>query len=281
MYTMNNITTAPVNAELELLKKVLTGFVFPESSDRDVERPTGLSPGSLVKRIILALAARRGIRLVKKIKFDAEARIEGRDTPGLAYTMVGLKRLNNIQLAIETVLKEKIEGDVCECGVWRGGCSILARAVLKSHNSDRITWVADSFEGLPKPNAVMYPADAHSRNLSQDNYLSVPLASVKGNFERFGLLDDGVRFLKGWFKDTLPSAPIKKLAVLRADADMYESTMDILKNLYNKVSVGGFVIIDDYLDWTGCRIAVDEFRKSRNITAPLQTIDWTGVYWRV
>ena len=89
-----------------------------------------------------------------------------------------------------------------------------------------------------------------------------------------------MKFLKGWFKDTLPSAPFEKLAVLRLDGDMYESTMDVIRNLYDKVSHGGFIIVDDYHIWPTCKRAIDEFRVQREIREPILEIDGSGVYWR-
>jgi O-methyltransferase len=110
--------------------------------------------------------------------------------------------------------------------------------------------------------------------------LAVPLERVRELFARYGLLDDRVRFLPGWFADTLPRAPIERLALLRIDADLYESTGDALAALYDKVSSGGFVIVDDYGCIPACRTAVDEFRAARGIQEPLEIIDWTGVFWR-
>ena len=231
---------------LELLKRVLTGALFPESADQPMQPSAVSSPKAAIRNFIINVAAKKNIRLVKRGRYDAAAREEGRDWPSIAYTMVGMKRLNNVQHAIETALSHNIPGDIVECGVWRGGCTIFMRAVLDAHNvSDRIVWAVDSFEGLPKPDTVKYPAD-QGYDLSQIDYLSIPLEAVRGNFDRFGLLDQQVQFLKGWFKDTLPTAPIGTIAVLRADGDLYESTQDILNNLYDKVSPGGFVIIDDY-----------------------------------
>jgi O-methyltransferase len=89
-----------------------------------------------------------------------------------------------------------------------------------------------------------------------------------------------VVFLKGWFKDTLPTAPIERLAVLRLDGDMYSSTIEALTSLYPKLSPGGFCIIDDYGAIAGCKQAVDDFRREQGITAELQPVDWTGRYWR-
>lgn len=161
-----------------------------------------------------------------------------------------------------------------------GGAAIFERAILKAHDiKDRLVWVVDSFEGLPAPNVEKYPQDASSR-LHTFKELSVSLNKVKANFELYGLLDEQVRFLKGWFKDTLPKAPIKKIALLRLDADMYESTKDALINLYPKLSPGGYIIIDDYGAIPACRQAVEDYRKSMGINAEIMPIDWSGIYWK-
>src|SRR5262249_7246717 len=157
------------------------------------------------------------------------------------------------------VITHEVPGDFIETGIWRGGACIMLRAVLAAYDvTDRIVWCADSFEGLPPPDAEKYPADAGDRHHTFAP-LAVSLEEVKSNFERYGLLDERVKFLKGWFKDTLPSAPIGKLALLRLDGDMYESTMDALVALYDKVVPGGAVIVDDYGAVEGCRRAVSDF----------------------
>lgn len=206
--------------------------------------------------------------------------MNGNDWPLAAYTMIGLKRLDNARQLIETAINENIPGDVAECGVWRGGCAMWMRAVLNAHNSDRTVWVADSFAGMPTPDVIANPIERSAPDLSSLDYLSVSIDQVKDNFRRFKLLDNRVQFLKGWFADTLPTAPISQLAVLRADADLYQSTMDILANLYDKVSLGGFVIIDDYRLWEPCRQAVNKFRRDRRIEDSLTDIDHDAVYWR-
>jgi len=108
---------------------------------------------------------------------------------------------------------------------------------------------------------------------------AVTLDEVRSNFEKYGLLDEQVRFLQGWFRDTLPQAPIEKLAVIRLDGDMYESTMDALTALYPKLSDGGYLIVDDY-GLAGCRKAADDYRKSKLITNEIKSIDSCAVYWR-
>ena len=129
------------------------------------------------------------------------------------------------------------------------------------------------------PDTARYPSD-EGITLHQFPQLAVPLERVQDNFRRYGLLDQQVRFLKGWFRDTLPTAPIERLAVLRLDGDLYESTIQALDGLYHKLSVGGFVIVDDYGNVPACRQAVHDFRAEHGITDPIQPIDWGGVFWR-
>ena len=217
---------------------------------------------------------------MKQINFDPEERMNGKDWPQYAESMIGYKRLSNVQDCVIDVINNKIEGDLIETGVWRGGTVIFMRAILKAYQvTDRIVWAADSFEGLPKPDPERYEADKHDKFYMFDE-LRVSVDMVKENFRKYGLLDDQVQFLKGWFRDTLPTAPIKKLAMLRLDGDMYESTMDALAHLYPKLSAGGYIIIDDWGSVEGCRLAVQDFRKKNNITEDIIPIDLDGVYWK-
>jgi hypothetical protein len=194
--------------------------------------------------------------------------------------MVGHRRLDNVQACLEDVISRGVPGDLVETGVWRGGTTILMRALLKQHGvTDRLIWCADSFEGMPVPN--MLDNEAQKRcDFSDRDYLAVSLEAVKANFARFGLLDEQVRFLKGWFCDTLPTAPIERIALLRLDADLYSSTMDALTNLGHKVSPGGYVIVDDYHSWPACRQAVDEYRQRSGIRSKIMPIDQHAVYWQ-
>ena len=191
--------------------------------------------------------------------------------------MVGKLRLDNVQYCIQSIVENNIPGDIIETGAWRGGTTIFMRACLKALGvSNRTVWVADSFEGLP-------PADdpRDTIDLSNNDYLAVSLERVQDTFSRYGLLDDQVRFLKGWFSETLPEAPINRLAILRLDGDMYSSTMDALTALYEKVSPGGFVIVDDYYTWEPCRHAVHDYLSEHGIDPEFKRIDFTGVYWQL
>lgn len=212
--------------------------------------------------------------------FDERKRIIGKEWPLRAHTMIGVKRLKNIKFCVSDALASGVQGDLIEAGVWRGGAAIFMRAILRAHNiTDRNVWVADSFEGLPPPNAEEYPADAGDKH-HQFKELAVSMEQVMSNFSRYNLLDDQVKFLKGWFKDTLPGAPIKKLAVIRLDGDMYGSTIEALNALYPKLSIGGYIIIDDYGAVEGCKKAVHDYREQHGINGEIIPIDWTGVYWR-
>lgn len=207
-------------------------------------------------------------------------RNEGRDWPAVAHSMAGLKRLQNLRELTETVLNENIPGDLIETGVWRGGSCILMRGILSAYgDTGRTVIVADSFEGLPPPDPKRYPADKGDL-LYTFSQLAISVDTVKANFSAYGLLDDQVRFLKGWFSNTLPTVRDRQFALLRLDGDMYSSTMDSLTNLYDQLSPGGFIIVDDYGAIPACKMAVDEFRSSRGIDAPITEVDWTGVWWR-
>jgi hypothetical protein len=241
------------NLYLNLMKECLSYLIYSDARDKDSLR---YDPSDVMRRP------------------------DGLRWPAQAHTMIGMKRLDNIQFCVEDVLARSIQGDLIETGVWRGGAVIFMRAILKAYGvEDRVTWVADSFEGLPPPNAQKYPEDMGNR-LHEFKELAISLEQVQSNFVKYDLLDGQVKFLKGWFRDTLPEAPIEKLAVLRLDGDMYESTMDALVNLYPKLSLGGYIIVDDYGAIPQCRQAIHDYRNSHHINDEIRPIDWTGVYWK-
>jgi hypothetical protein len=216
---------------------------------------------------------------LKPKRFNKEIRESGKDWPTLAHTMIGGKRLRNLQYCIESVLNDDVQGDMIETGVWRGGASIFMRGILKAYGvTDRSIWVADSFAGLPPPNVDKHPGDRGSL-LHHFRYLAVSETEVRANFAKYELLDQQVHFLKGWFRDSLPSAPIEKLAILRMDGDLYESTMDSLTSLYPKLSQGGYVIVDDYF-LKPCAKAVADYRQAHGIDDAVIDIDGVGAYWR-
>ena len=221
------------------------------------------------------------IDALQRQPFDAALREDGRDWPTDAETMVGMKRLHNVERCCLSAIRDQTPGDFVETGVWRGGCSILMRAVLAaSGDTQRAVWLFDSFQGLPKPDAAAFPQDEGDLLWKYSSYLGVSLADVQANFRRYDLLDERCRFVPGWFRDTIPNAGVDPIAVLRLDGDMYESTWLVLTHLYPKLSPGGYVIVDDYGAIAACKAAVEDFRAKHSITAPLAEVDWTGVFWR-
>ena len=211
--------------------------------------------------------------------FDAARRHTGGDWPSRALTMIGTIRLHHLRKLCEEVILKRVPGDFIETGVWRGGACIMMKAVLECYKDEnRRVFVADSFKGLPMPDD-RYPADANDPHHTFAP-LAVRLDEVVENFRRYGLLDDSVVFVEGWFKDTLPTLPVDRLAILRLDGDMYGSTIQALDELYDKVSLGGYVIVDDY-NLPGARQAVQNFLNYHRLKPKIQPIDGAAVYWKV
>jgi O-methyltransferase len=268
----------PADLYLELLKRALYGGLHEQ-----VLYPVAPTAG-VRKRIfgpIRRLLASRGFVLARSMSIEPETFAE--DPPPLvptAETMIGPLGLQNIRECVDDVLDRGIPGDLIEAGVWRGGATVFMRGLLEARgDTTRTVWAADSFRGLPTSAESGYEADVGDEQWAEDEWWEASLDSVKCTFERYGLLDERVKFLVGWFRDTLPSAPIAELALIRLDADMYGSTMDALAALYPKLSIGGYVIVDDY--WLPrCRAAVDDYRREHQIADELIPVDRHKVFWR-
>jgi hypothetical protein len=263
-----------------LLQRTLTRYEMESDRSYNTVQATGLPVIGHVIQGLQKVLRKHDYAIVKFAPLDTGIRNEGRDWPASAETMVGMKRLGALRECLERIFTDNIPGDVLEAGVWRGGASIFMRGVITAYGEvHRQSWVADSFAGLPEPEPGRYPSD-RGLNLYKHPELSVSLETVKANFSKYGLLDESVHFLKGWFEDTLPHAPVDQLALLRLDGDLYASTIQTLDALYDKVAVGGFIVLDDYGAITACKQATDDFRESRGIDDQIHSVDWTGVYWR-
>jgi hypothetical protein len=265
----SSVVSEVAHCYLQLLKKCVGNFIYEDDLDLLAGR--------------LACSSETGqISILEPDPAppNPEDRYLGRIWPSRAHTMIGMPRLDNLQQCIEQVLADDVPGDLIETGVWRGGATIFMRGVLKAHGvTDRIVWVADSFAGLPPNDFGAYPKESKIP-FHRFHDLAVPLEEVRRNFSRYDLLDEQVRFLAGWFRDTLPAAPIERLAVLRLDGDLYESTSDALVHLYPKLSPGGFVIVDDYDIVLSSNDAVLDFRRAQGIATPVQAIVGGGAFWR-
>jgi hypothetical protein len=268
-------------AYIELLKRAVLGqLVGPAAVLRPLTQQQ-MSEGRRA-RLARALSASPGVP-AEPVEFDLSENVDGRlsvwDLPPWAMTMIGSLRMDNIESCIRKVLDDGVPGDLIEAGVWRGGASIFMRGVLRAFGvTDRKVYVADSFQGVPAPDLERYPAD-DGLELHLWPGLAVGVDEVMANFDRYGLLDDQVEFVQGWFRDTLPALKGHRWAIIRLDGDLYESTTDSLENLYDGLSPGGALIVDDY-EIPACRQAVSDFRERRKIDDPITAIDWTGIWWQ-
>lgn len=272
-----SLADTPEELYLDLLKRILTRALVANDLERHTIVPAG--PKSRVIYGLNRFAAHlklEAVRLVKTTEEDyLESGHEAFHRAESAETMLGLRQLEHMQQCIGNVLRQGVPGDLLEAGVWRGGMTIFMRGALRAYgDKDRIVWVADSFAGLPQPEEGQEYEDWSKGDMA------VSLDEVRQNFERYGLLDYQVRFLKGFFADTLPHAPIGRLAILRVDADLYSSTMDVLNNLYGRLSPGGYAIFDDYQNLPDCRRAVNSFRETHGIREEIRKVDSRAVYWR-
>eukprot|EP01063_Lacrimia_lanifica_P037263 TRINITY_DN75_c1_g4_i1.p1 TRINITY_DN75_c1_g4~~TRINITY_DN75_c1_g4_i1.p1 ORF type:complete len:456 (+),score=164.17 TRINITY_DN75_c1_g4_i1:112-1479(+) len=219
-----------------------------------------------------------GANIVSKL--DVALREQGGDWPLLGDTMTGTKRLHNVRDLVTTAVRDGIEGDYIETGVWRGGSSVFARAVLNSlgqHN--RVSYVCDSFHGLPPGERNL---DGGDKNWNKQTYLYIPPEIVAQNFNRMNLLDENVVFAKGYFNETMPQLKtrVKKLAVLRFDGDIYESAVDVLYNMYDKLQVGGYFICDDWYGFPS-KTAIEDFFKVHDQPLPnIVQIDSLATWWK-
>jgi O-methyltransferase len=238
-------------AYLELLKLCLC----------DLAGPTTQSVGALPDGVVMARELRgEGLRL----------RAAGMDWPLQGLTMIGLRRLDDLQHCVEAVVRAGVPGDLIEAGAWRGGASMLMRATLDSLGDSRKVVVADSFQG--------FPAGAGG-DLSGIDFLAVSLDEVRDSFARLGL-EDGVEFVPGFFEESLADLAGRPWAIVRLDADTYQPTRAALDALYPGLAPGGYLIADDYGSFDDCRRAIDEFRQEHGIAEPLETIDFTAARWR-
>jgi hypothetical protein len=266
---------------LDLLQRALVNLIYPEHELR--LRHLETSPPADDRRQLQR--ALRDIRYADPASFDelVATKQDGKNFRGAvtrdAHTMVGLRRLQDIEWCAAQLFAAGIDGDFFEAGVCQGGASIFLRAVQEAYGEGhRRTWVADSFEGLPSPRSEIDAGLDFTE--ARMPWLAASLESVQDNFRTYGLLSEQVRFVKGWFVESLPGCDVDSIALLRIDADLYESTRDVLVGLYDRVVPGGFVIVDDYHAFDACRTAVDEFRAERGIGDRQRRVDWTATCWQ-
>jgi hypothetical protein len=204
----------------------------------------------------------------------------------LEFSLVGSQGMEATYDCTKRVLTERVPGDLVECGVAQGGSALLIGILNERFgNPPRRLWLFDSYEGLPEPTLEDYrggKTGTHVRPLPKGSCLGTIEDVRRLLFQQHGLSDRYVQLVKGWFQDTLPVTHdrIESIALLRLDGDWYESTKVCLENLYDKVSAGGFVILDDYFSCYGCKRATDEFLASRKQEFPIVPDGRGGAYFQ-
>lgn len=248
----------------------------------------------LIKKSIKSLINKFGFDLikiryspkVKNIPVDFEPPVIDIIHKVKPFTMTSPERISSLYHAVRYILKENIQGDIVECGVWKGGSMMAAMMVLVEKNTlDRNFFLYDTFEGMSAPTAAdrSYTGQTAAELMessSQSDQGSIwcysSLEEVKENIKGTGYPLERVTFVKGKVEDTLPGILPGTIALLRLDTDFYESTLQELRYLFPLLIHGGVLIIDDYGHWEGARKAVDEYMAGNHVQILLNRIDYSG-----
>jgi len=191
------------------------------------------------------------------------------------YTAVFVPRLVALYKLSEEINRGPVPGDIVECGVYNGGSAAVMASLCEKSPISRNVWLFDSFEGLPKP-TDKDGAEAPG----YEGWCHGDLSKVRKVLRKLRIPESRVHIVKGWFQDTFLKVEIPQIAILHIDADWYESVKLCLEKFYDSVQPGGYVVLEDYGDWEGCRIATDEFLKNRVLDVKLIQVDYTGFYFQ-
>jgi len=202
------------------------------------------------------------------------------------YTMTSVERLYSVYKSVEYIIKNNISGDFIECGVWKGGSSMMmALSLLENNITNKKIYLYDTFEGMTEPTEKDIDLSKKNAKIKYENkknpksgsdWCRSEMDEVKENLYSTAYPKENIIFVKGKVEETIPKTIPGKIALLRLDTDWYESTKHELQHLYPLLSKNGVLIIDDYGHWLGCRKAADEYFLAQNINPLLNRIDYTG-----
>ncbi len=228
--------------------------------------------GKAIADLIVLLArspSKKNLRLARMI-----LRVKPR------FTMVKNNNLIHLYHLVQEVDRLNVSGDIVECGVWNGGsAAVMGLAHVKGPNPrPRVLWLFDSFKGLPPPDER--DGEGEKKGYFEE-WNKGDIAKVKKIFEILGLGLENVKIFPGWFEETLPRAPVKRIAILHIDADWYKSVKTALEAFYDKVVPGGFVVLDDYGYWKGCTQALQDFFSDHGIEpGTITEMGQSGAYFQ-
>jgi len=189
-----------------------------------------------------------------------------------AYTMCDVQAQNSLIKVAETIKAKQIPGDVVECGVCNGGTAAIMGAVLTE--TDRKMWLYDSFQGMPATDKV----DGEDAK-QWIGKCKASAATVREALAKVSFPQDRAHIHEGWFQDTFKEPLPAKIAILHIDADWYASVQICLETFYDRVSDGGYIVLDDFGYWEGCREAFYDFCKKRDIKPLLERAGRQQAYW--
>lgn len=253
-------------------------------------RYRGLMPDGVIgrvrARVSRAISPPQPQAPAKSVHLDMEADFAEFYARASDFTMTSVERMYALYQACRHISDAKIAGEVVECGVWRGGSSMLAAMTLDARSDHRELWLYDTFEGMPPPTdhdqkwdgtTAAAALDASPRMPDADNdWAYAPLETVRAAMVSTGYPSDRVHYKVGRVEQTIPRSVPDRIALLRLDTDWYESTRHELTHLYPRLVAGGILIIDDYGWWQGARKAVDEYFATVSNRPLLSRIDFTG-----
>jgi hypothetical protein len=240
-----------------------------------------------VKKIIHQLLSSMGYQILKSGKTaypDLDDSFYSAYEVSKPFTMTSIERMYSLHQACKYIAHNKIEGDIVECGVWKGGSSMMAALTLAGlKDTQRKIYLYDTYEGMSAPTEkdVSYRNEAMKEQWEhikkEDKVFAYsPLEEVRKNLTATGYPPENLLFIKGKVEDTIPGQVPNQIALLRLDTDWYESTYHELKHLFPLVTRYGIVIIDDYGHWKGSREATDTYFTEMGIHPLLHRIDYSG-----
>ncbi len=243
----------------KIIKKIMNKMGYSLSKISDVHHPIDLSEET--------------IKIFKEVE---------------PYTATSIERVNALLESVKYICKNKIDGEIVECGVWKGGsCMAIAKALMELNETTRKIWLYDTFEGMTEPTSHDVEIETGKkgkellegveRNTEKFNmWAYAPKELVIKNMKKTGYPSDNIKYIIGKVENTLKSQKPQKIALLRLDTDWYESTKVELEELYPLIASGGILIVDDYGHFEGAKLAVDEYFAKQERKPLFNRIDYTA-----
>lgn len=264
---------------------------MPQLRQPDVLNKTPLTPrmtlNQLIKQFVRKLGPIRAQNPAEEVCFpDVPLHLIEVYKKVSPFTMTSPERIFALCEAVKYVHENCIEGDIVECGVWKGGSMMaVAETLLASGDASRNLYLFDTFDGMTPPTDKDVDIEGvEATNLlgrsdkmdEKSAWCCASLETVKSTVTSTGYPREKIHFIKGMVEQTIPASAPQNISLLRLDTDWYESTKHEMEHLFPRLAKGGVLIIDDYGHWQGAREAVDEYFEGNKVRILLNRIDYTG-----